>query len=178
MASPDPYGEGEVTFGGYNNNVTTSGITWHDVITFEPIPGRVIDWLWVLPATGLSLNGKELIGNCSNQATPCVVIVDTGGAMSKFTGPGMPTLSVEPDCSNLPELPTVTLRINNQDLEFTPTDYVFKTENTNGTSICVSNAFGVTGSEISATVGGRFFAKYYTIFNNGNQTVGFSNIQV
>jgi hypothetical protein len=55
MASPDPYGQGEVIFGGYNENATSNGITWHDVITFEPVPGHIIDWLWALPASGLSV---------------------------------------------------------------------------------------------------------------------------
>jgi hypothetical protein len=55
MAGGDPYDEGEVIFGDYNMNATVNGITWHDVITFEPIPGHIINWLWALPATGLSV---------------------------------------------------------------------------------------------------------------------------
>ena len=55
MASPDPNGDGEVIFGYYNENATANGITWHDVFTFEPIPGHVIDRLWALPATSLSV---------------------------------------------------------------------------------------------------------------------------
>lgn len=174
VASPDPYGIGEVVFGGYNTDYVANGITWHDVISFEPVPGHVVDWIYALPAQGLSVNGMPLNGSCANSSSPCIVVVDTGGAMMKFAGPGMPSLSVEPDCSNLLQLPTVTLWIDDSSYDFNPLDYVFKT-NTNP-SQCVSNAIGVDQPEIGVTVAGRFFAKFYSIFDNGNRMLGFSDM--
>lgn len=77
MASIDPYGEGEVIFGGYNANMTTHGITWHDVITFEPVPGHVIDWLWALPASGLYVRSLFL-----RYIIPLVLLISTSNLYS------------------------------------------------------------------------------------------------
>ena len=76
-------------------------------------------------------------------------------------------------CKDVAKLPNIDVTIGGRVFELTPDDYVIKDENV----ICL---FGMTGIDIPAPrgplwiMGDIFIRKFYTVFDYGNQRLGFA----
>eukprot|EP01112_Ceratiomyxa_fruticulosa_P014457 TRINITY_DN413_c0_g1_i1.p1 TRINITY_DN413_c0_g1~~TRINITY_DN413_c0_g1_i1.p1 ORF type:complete len:371 (+),score=68.54 TRINITY_DN413_c0_g1_i1:189-1301(+) len=169
LAPKSGSGLGEITLGGYNPELIDGEITWHDVLT-----DKNIGQLFLLNLTDIQVDGESLMCDCSEQ--DCLSLIDTGAAILTVAGPNMPALNVLPDCSNIEQLPVVSIFMDDVEYTISPFDYVFKVYNMSTHSYnCQSNALGIAYSQCLVDVGGWFFSKYYTIFDRENTRVGFAN---
>eukprot|EP01112_Ceratiomyxa_fruticulosa_P015116 TRINITY_DN440_c0_g1_i11.p1 TRINITY_DN440_c0_g1~~TRINITY_DN440_c0_g1_i11.p1 ORF type:complete len:363 (+),score=76.05 TRINITY_DN440_c0_g1_i11:75-1163(+) len=159
---------GELVLGGYDDSYFTGDLQWHGVLK-----DYNLGFLYLLNGTGVKVNGKVIPSSCTS--TLCPFLVDTGGGVFEVRAPGFPSLAVESDCSNVSQLPTFSIFIDNNEYEFTPADYILKIPNPNGSgTICVSTAIGADGPVVTADIAGWFFHKYYAVFDRQNQVVGFA----
>eukprot|EP01112_Ceratiomyxa_fruticulosa_P015115 TRINITY_DN440_c0_g1_i10.p1 TRINITY_DN440_c0_g1~~TRINITY_DN440_c0_g1_i10.p1 ORF type:complete len:366 (+),score=74.12 TRINITY_DN440_c0_g1_i10:88-1185(+) len=160
---------GELVLGGYDESYFTGDLQWHDVMQDQSY-----GILYMLNGTGVKVNGQFLKLPCA-EFRNCSFLVDTGGGLFDIAAPGFPSLAVESDCSNVDQLPTFSIFIDNNEYEFTPADYILKIPNPNGSgTICVSTAIGADGPVVTADIAGWFFHKYYAVFDRQNQVVGFA----
>uniref|UniRef100_A0A1I7ZCV3 Peptidase A1 domain-containing protein n=1 Tax=Steinernema glaseri TaxID=37863 RepID=A0A1I7ZCV3_9BILA len=82
----------------------------------------------------------------------------------------------EVDCNNLGNMPNIDFSLGNQTFTLTPTDYVLKMT-TQGVTVCLSGFMGMDMQEPAPKwiLGDVFIGKFYTVFDHGNQRVGFAN---
>lgn len=79
---------------------------------------------------------------------------------------------IKVDCSVKKHLPNLTISIAKEKLTLTPEDYIWEIPSS-GSSVCLS---GFLGTEMSNfwILGDNFLAKYHTIYDFGNDRVGFA----
>lgn len=161
---------GELLFGGVDPAHFTGDLT------FVPLSSETY---WELQLSSMTLNGQSV-----SSATK--VIIDSGtsilagpsdevkkiasmvGATPFFLNPSEYTI----DCNKIPSLPVLKVVIGNATFELAPQDYVI-----NAGLTCL---FGMTGIDVPAPrgplwiMGDIFMRKYYTVFDFGQQRVGFA----
>lgn len=76
------------------------------------------------------------------------------------------------NCDELDQLPDISLIINKEKYTLNSSQYVFKIETGFEPTICVSG-FGESGTD-SWIIGYTFLGSYYSVFDAGNQRVGFA----
>ncbi|KAL6420007.1 hypothetical protein ACFW04_004342 [Cataglyphis niger] len=75
------------------------------------------------------------------------------------------------DCSTLKNLPAINVNVGGKSLKLTSTDYIIQDEE-DGVATCIS---GFQGSDSSLWIlGDVFIGPYYTVFDLGNNRVGFA----
>ncbi|XP_065291012.1 lysosomal aspartic protease-like [Dermacentor albipictus] len=170
----DPSG-GEVLFGGVDK------AHYKGDVTYLPVTKK---GYWQFRMDGIKISGRTTF--CKRG---CQAIADTG--TSAIVGPSddiaklnrrIRAKEVSPGvyvvkCKSLPHLPKISFNLNKREFVLDPEDYVFKiTEN--GITTCLS---GFTAMDLRPPLGplwilgDRFIGRYYTIFDRGNDRVGFAD---
>jgi hypothetical protein len=170
--------DGELTIGGINKDKFT------DELFYVPLSSETY---WEINMDGFTMNGEQVISTKT-------AIVDTGtslfagpkedikkiakmvGAYSTFINPNEFMMS----CNNLDSLPVIKINLCNgshcKDFKLTADDYVLKVTML-GHSICI---LGFTGIDIPPPrgplfiIGDPFIRKYYTVFDVGQERIGFA----
>ncbi|XP_041050881.1 pepsin A-like [Carcharodon carcharias] len=166
-----PGGSGsEVVFGGVDPNHYTGQINW------VPVTQQTY---WQISLDSVSINGEVVA--CSEG---CQAIVDTGTSL--LTGPSESISIIQLmigategygglssiNCNNLPSMPDVVFTINGIDYPLTPSEYTLQDQGT-----CIS---GFDGMYLPSASGGLwilgdvFIGPYYSIFDRGNNRMGFA----
>jgi len=179
--SRDPKAEkgGEIIFGGSDPELYSGDITWVPVT-------RKAYWQFSVDSVQVSNEAERTL--CQDG---CQMIADTGTSM--IAGPladikklntligAVPIVSGEyyVDCSKISTLPDVSFVIGGKSFSLTPEEYILQMFNENGNkSACIS---GFVGLEIPPPagplwiLGDVFIGRYYTIFDFGNDRVGFAD---
>jgi len=135
---------------------------------------QVLTGYWLITGSDIKVSGVSA-GVCSN----CALVVDTGTSI--LTGP---TASVNPliakigtvnsDCSNIKDLPTISFTFNGIDFPLEPEFYVLQGPDDSGNNVC---QLGLEGLDVGLPLwilGDPFLRKYYTVFDRANNQVGFA----
>ncbi|XP_072498165.1 gastricsin-like isoform X2 [Notamacropus eugenii] len=165
---------GEVTFGGVNTNLYTGDIHWAPVTE---------EAYWQIGISGFSFGGKST-GWCSEG---CQAIVDTGTSL--LTAPQdifselMQYIGAEEDeggyfvsCSNIKSLPTLTFNINGVDFPLPPSAYVLSGDSTYCEVGIMATYLSSESGEPLWILGDVFLRNYYSVFDLGNNRVGFASL--
>ncbi|XP_072419851.1 pepsin A-like [Chiloscyllium punctatum] len=160
----------EVVFGGVDPNHYTGHINWVPVTQ---------EGYWQIQLDKVTINGQVVA--CSGG---CQAIVDTGTSL--LTGPNTAISTIQQyigatqgyygqssiNCNNLPNMPNVVFTINGVDYPLTPSEYTIQDKYG-----CMS---GFDSMYIPSSSGGLwilgdvFIGPYYSIFDRGNNRVGFA----
>ncbi|XP_041051244.1 pepsin A-like [Carcharodon carcharias] len=163
----------EVVFGGFDPNHYTGNINW--------VPVTVEEY-WQILVDSVKVNGQVVA--CENG---CQAFVDTGTSL--IIGPVSPIQRIQHEigaeaqlysvlgvnCRNLPTMPYVTFTINGIDYHLSPDQYVLQ-NNYNGYKYCESgfSTMALSNSEDLWILGDVFIGVYYSIFDRGNNRMGFA----
>jgi len=170
----DPKG-GELTLGG------TDPTHYKGDISYIPVTKK---GYWQFQMDGIDVGGGKATG-CDGG---CPAIADTGTSL--LAGPtdqaekinlaigATPVIGGEymVDCSKIDSLPDVTMTINGKKFTLTGKDYVIKVSAL-GVTECISGFMGIDLPPKLGKMwilGDVFIGKYYTVFDFGNNQVGFA----
>ena len=167
----DSKNQGSVlTFGGINKNHYTGEITYSDVIRKA---------YWEVAMEKFTFDGKiiQIQGKSAAIDTGTSLIVTPKadadainnliGAKKSFTG------QYTIDCSKVASLPSITFTFNGRDFTLTGNDYILQVQGQ-----CLSGFAGIDLPPNMATlwiVGDVFLRKVYTVYDLGNNRVGFAD---
>lgn len=164
---------GEITFGGIDDSHYTGNINYHKLSSAT---------YWEFKLDSYTSGGSSVTSTTN-------AIADTGtslltlpsadvkafaqkiGAQPFFLNPNEYTI----DCSKVSSLPDLEITIDGTKYTLSGNDYVINVEN-------VECLLGITGIDVPAPrgplviLGDVFMRKYYTVFDYGQQRVGFANI--
>ncbi|CAG9324705.1 unnamed protein product [Blepharisma stoltei] len=155
-----------LTLGGYNEKCYQGDWNYVDLVE---------DDYWLIQIDKISVNGKEIdVQNIRG-------IVDSGtsalvgdNSVIKLINSEIPQINT--DCSNIPDLPDVTVTIGGIDYVLKPEDYVIEMSIA-GKSICENGWIGAGFPEKFKNVvilGDLFIRTYYTHFDYGKSRLGFA----
>ncbi|XP_067863958.1 gastricsin-like [Heptranchias perlo] len=170
--NPNSQSGGEVIFGGIDNSLYSSQIFWAPVIQ---------EMYWNIGIQSVLVNGQPTF--CSQG---CQAIVDTGTAELMIPNEYLRTLlktigayedqygEYVVDCNNIANMPPLTFMINGVGFTITSSQYILQN---NG--YCIA---GFLSSFLSAPtndgplwiLGDVFLRSYYSVFDRGNNRVGFA----
>lgn len=147
------HSSGAVVFGGALDAFRASAMQWHS----PPQPSSY----WSVQLSGV------VAGASSWQCTGvCEAIVDSGTSdilLPEDYIHAWPALSVLSDCSNLRNMPSLSLRIDAHSYVLTPSDYVRQINGNCQTAV-------LSDTQNTAILGQAFIRKYYAAFDpNGNK---------
>lgn len=167
---------GEITFGGTDTAHYTGDVTWLPVTR----SGH-----WAVHATSIS------IGTTTVCANGCEAVIDTGtnigvcpvSEVEKMTtaigatliGNGLYSV----DCDGVQSLPPITILMGGTSFVLNGPDYVLYQTSTTDQMVCV---FGFIGLDVILpsgplwVLGDVFIGKYYSIFDVGQERVGFATV--
>jgi len=161
-------GNGEMTMCGTDPNHYTGAIT------YLPLVGPDF---WIVAMTSITV-GSTTIGSA-----PMNAILDTGTTL--IIGPESMVNAINKalnianggfvsfDCKLMAGMPNINIVMGGHTFVLTPNDYIFK-EVIGGTTYCFPgiDSSGPASGTPTWILGDTFIAKYYTIFDVGNQRVG------
>ncbi|XP_040193555.1 cathepsin E isoform X2 [Rana temporaria] len=163
---------GELVLGGFDTSRFSGQLNW------VPI---TVQGYWQIQVDSIQVAGQVIF--CSDG---CQAIVDTGTSL--ITGPsgdieqlqnyiGVTNTNGEygVSCSTLSLMPSVTFTINGLDYSLTPEQYMLE----DGGSYCSSGFQGLDISPPSGPLwilGDVFIGQYYSVFDRGNNRVGFAPV--
>lgn len=133
---------------------------------------------WEILMDDVEVNNEPM--SFCDESRECRVAVDTGTSL--IAGPTaqmnqlLKLAPVDPHCANLDQLPTVTFVLGGHKFDLAPQDYI-RMVKANGRLTCLP---GFTAVDIPPPrgplwiMGDMFVRKYYTVFDRGNDRVGFA----
>lgn len=166
---------GELTFGGINEERFTGDIRW------APVTRK---GYWEVKLDSLSLGGSGGSGGSEELFKDGRAAIDTGtsliavpstvadainariGATKSFRG------MYVVECERIPSLPSITFTFGGNDFPLAPADYIMQTP-----GVCFSVFMGIDVPPPAGPlfiVGDAFLRAYYTIYDMGNDRVGFA----
>lgn len=163
---------GELTLGGIDDS------KYSGKLSYVPLTNETY---WEFKLDGMSINGKSItnvrravadsgtsvLAGPTDEVKALAALV---GAQPVIFNPNEYTV----DCTQVPNLPVLTVTIGGQNYEFSGQDYVVEVSE-DGESMCL---FGFTGLDIPVQplwiMGDVFMRKFYTVFDYGNKQVGFA----
>ncbi|XP_063813319.1 gastricsin-like [Pseudophryne corroboree] len=165
---------GEVTFGGVNTNLYTGQISW------VPLSNQLY---WQIALQEFSINGQAT-GWCSNG---CQAIVDTGTTQLNIPSPYMqqllPYLGIQQtqnggyyvNCNNLQNMPTLSFTMNGVSFPLPPSAYIVQ-ENGYCSANFLSISLPAQNGDPLWILGDVFLRQYYSVYDFGNNQVGFAPV--
>ncbi|XP_050450399.1 uncharacterized protein LOC126850953 [Cataglyphis hispanica] len=163
----DPKAEkgGELILGGVDSTYYTGELT------YVPISKK---GYWQFTMDGVNVNGEHL---CKNG---CEAIADTGTSLivgpkseidkiNKYIGANRRGIV---NCDQISKLSPIEFILNNKTLPLQPKDYILQIQE-NGATTCMSGFSSLLGSDLWI-LGDVFIGPYYTVFDFGNNQVGFA----
>ncbi|XP_011210080.2 lysosomal aspartic protease [Bactrocera dorsalis] len=159
---------GELTLGGVDSNHYVGELTYVPVVS---------EGYWQFNMDSVIINGEYICDECS-------AIADTGTSLlavptdiyeSVQNAIGAQLSSDEAyyvDCSVVSSLPTISFGIGGTTFSLSGSDYIVESDDENGDVVCMS-AFQDAGTNFWI-LGDVFISKYYTVFDLGNNQVGFA----
>ncbi|XP_059509205.1 pepsin A-like [Stegostoma tigrinum] len=173
LTRPDGESGSEVVFGGIDPNHYRGEINWVPLTR---------EGYWQILVDSVKINGQVVA--CQGG---CQAIVDTGTSL--IIGPQSPIQTIQTqigayfeyysthgvDCRKLPRMPYVTFTINGIDYPLSPSAYVLQ-RNVNGAESCMSgfSSMALSNEEQLWILGDVFIGVYYSIFDRGNNQMGFA----
>ncbi|KAH9518775.1 hypothetical protein Btru_006224 [Bulinus truncatus] len=171
---------GELVLGGIDTKLYTGDVTYAPLIEER--------WFSIL-VSGIAV-GESGAGYCGDQG--CKGVVDTGTSLlsgptseiadinnkiGAIAGPG--GAYILPDCSKIPSLPNVTYTIQGREFVLTPQQYILVQKVLTQTE-CISGFMALDVPPPAGPLwilGDVFISEYYTIFDMGNNRVGFADVR-
>ncbi|XP_077155646.1 gastricsin-like isoform X2 [Ranitomeya variabilis] len=163
---------GMVVFGGVDNNLYSGEIYWAPVTQ---------ELYWQIAVDAFSINGQAT-GWCSQG---CQAMVDTGTALltipQQFLGTFLQSVGAQEsqngaylvNCNNVQNLPTISFTINGVQFPIPPSAYILQ-----------NNGYCTVGVEVTYLpsqngqpfwiLGDVFLRQYYSVYDMGNNRVGFA----
>lgn len=168
---------GEIIFGGINSNLYTGGITFTDVMDSKR---------WLIEVDSIRINGISRNETKIICYGGCAAGIDTGTSFIVGPNAEMAELNkklgfiqhpngrlILPDC-NLSKMPELIFNIEGRPFPLKPEDYTVQVRSKAEPSalLCYS---ALMGERVSHWIlGDIFLSQYYTIFDWGNQKIGFA----
>eukprot|EP00592_Proboscia_alata_P007898 CAMPEP_0194367042 /NCGR_PEP_ID=MMETSP0174-20130528/15148_1 /TAXON_ID=216777 /ORGANISM="Proboscia alata, Strain PI-D3" /LENGTH=348 /DNA_ID=CAMNT_0039142603 /DNA_START=416 /DNA_END=1462 /DNA_ORIENTATION=- len=160
--------DGELTFGGYDSSKFEGELTWIDVL--EPT-------YWLIPVDTINV-GKELLAERTS------AVVDSGTSL--MTGPSKKVkkyaaaVGAKPnpagqyflDCKDTRSMPDLVFGINGDEYTLEGKDIIIDAGN--GQCLLAIMAMDMPPPNPQWILGDVFMRKYYTVFDFGNERVGFA----
>ncbi|KAH9518772.1 hypothetical protein Btru_006212 [Bulinus truncatus] len=171
---------GELVLGGIDTKLYTGDVTYAPLIEER--------WFSIL-VSGIAV-GESGAGYCGDQG--CKGVVDTGTSLlsgptseiadinnkiGAIAGPG--GAYILPDCSKIPSLPNVTYTIQGREFVLTPQQYILVQKVLTQTQ-CISGFMALDVPPPAGPLwilGDVFISEYYTIFDMGNNRIGFADVR-
>ncbi|KAL2093785.1 hypothetical protein ACEWY4_011097 [Coilia grayii] len=162
----------EISFGEVDNSKITSQVTWTPVISQS--------W-WEIMMQGFQINGQET-GWCQQG---CAAIVDTGtpglAIPSQYFSSIMQNMGAQQyngmyyiSCSAANNLPTLSVTISGVSFPIAPSAYIQQA----GNGYCTFGMMPTSQQDFSGRpmwiLGDVFLREYYSIYDRGNNRVGFA----
>lgn len=126
---------------------------------------------------GISSGEEDVPLSCQSEGV-CHAIVDSGTSL--IIGPAqdiqqiLETVSVNPDCSNVQQLPDISITIGGKALAVPPEVYVVKQQDWFGSKVC---RVGLEPSDEDFWIfGDAFMRAFYVVFDKANKRVGFAQL--
>lgn len=163
---------GEIIWGGTDPSI------YHGRITYVPVS---LPQYWQFTVDTGTINGKVLCRGCqaiADTGTSLIVVpkrtFTTINKLLNATDNGDGTASIP--CWNICKLPNLYLNIGGARFSLAPKDYIIKISGTNGSSQCLSG-FEYLEGNLLWILGDVFIGKYYTVFDLGNERIGFAKVR-
>eukprot|EP01136_Pigoraptor_vietnamica_P035491 Opistho-1_new@100821 len=166
---------GELVLGGIDSAHYTGDIT------YVPVTRK---GYWQFKVDGIQVNGKLSTDFCSGG---CQAIADTGTSL--LAGPTAEVAKIQAllgatpvtggeytiDCNKVSSLPNIAFVLNGKAFNLTPDQYILKVSAL-GQTQCISGFLGIDVPSVPNLwiLGDVFIGPYYTIFDFGNNQVGFA----
>ena len=159
---------GDITFGSINPSHYKGDINWAPVVRKA---------YWEVSMGSVSIGGSKLEMKSTSAAIDSgtsLIIMPTSEAqaLNKLIGATQTLNQWSVDCALIPTLPDLTLEFNGVPYTLTAQDYIL-----NAQGVCLSGFAGIDFPPSMGSlwvVGDVFFRKYFTIFDLGNNQVGFA----
>jgi hypothetical protein len=162
-----------LTFGGVDSTKFSGDITWVKM----PIIQKELGY-WLVLGNGFNAGGKNLA--CGT--IPCPMVVDSGTSIIVAPSEEFSTINaslpvLKSDCSNVKDMPTLTITIAGNKFTLESDFYVLRGADSNGADQC---QLGIQGMNVAVTggflwiMGDPFMRKYYSIFDREQDRVGFA----
>jgi cathepsin D len=171
LSKDDGSPDSVMLLGGYDAKYFASPLQWHPVVW---------ETYWTVQIKDIAVGGQST-NPCP--AEGCRAAVDTGTSLiagpAEDIQPIMFKTRVQPDCSNIDSLPTVSININGINYNLTSHDYVIKVS-AFGQTECMA---GFIPLELPPQLGkfwilgDTFISTYTTVFDHDNKRVGFAKSQ-
>lgn len=163
---------GEIIWGGTDPSI------YHGSITYVPVS---VPQYWQFTVDTGTINGQILCRGCqaiADTGTSLIIVPKRAfTAINKqlnATDNGDGTASIP--CWEICKLPTLYLNIGGTRFSLAPKDYIIKIVGENGSSQCLSG-FEYLEGNLLWILGDVFIGKYYTVFDLGNERIGFAKVR-
>jgi len=163
----------QLTLGGVDNSKFDGDLTYVPMVSYQSKLGY-----WLIKSTGFKVGDDTLA--CTTPFIGCPMVVDTGTSIvvvppTQFAKVQKAVGNVSSDCSNINSLPTLTFTFAGKEFTLEPTFYVLRGSDSNGAVEC---QLGIQGMSVGLPglwiLGDPFLRKYYTVFDRGQNQVGFA----
>ncbi|XP_017001713.2 lysosomal aspartic protease [Drosophila takahashii] len=163
---------GEVIWGGVDRSI------YRGCINYVPVS---MPAYWQFTVNSAKIEGTLLCNGCqaiADTGTSLIVVplraYNTINRLLNATDSGEGEAFV--DCSNLCNLPNMQLNIGGSVYTLSPKDYIYKVEESNNQTLCLSGFTYLKGS-LLWILGDIFLGKVYSVYDVGNERIGFAKLR-
>jgi len=163
---------GVLDLGGIDADHYTGDIKYHDVVSAT---------YWTLYMDSVAYDGKDT-GTCGGK---CPTIIDSGTSLIAAPTAAADKINTDigatkvangeysVDCSKIDSMKDITFTLNGEAYALSGKDYILK-ETVMGQTSCISGFMGMDINNGMWILGDVFMGRYFTVFDVGNQRVGFA----
>jgi len=158
-------------FGGTAERLKTGRVQWHP-------PARSYPQYWTTGLQSSSMTGIAGVWSCQD-THGCEAMLDSGTSLlvlpTEMIQDWSKLQAIRSDCSNLMDLPTLSITLGTQAYKLEPSDYVLKRRGVCELGVQKNlNCPRVAGVGCIPILGQVFMRKYYTSFDTRNGYIGFA----